>query len=130
MAAMTAEEHRDRRRAAASGGGQAAALEPRLVQTSAPDESTARALARGLVEARLAACVQCLPEATSYYRWEGRLEEAREVLLNIKTRREHVEAIAAHLDREHPYDLPELVVLEPESLGPEYLAWLLAETEV
>ncbi|MAE27779.1 MAG: divalent-cation tolerance protein CutA [Planctomycetota bacterium] len=124
---MTTEEHKEQRPTPAPG--LAAAQAARLVCTSAPDEATAHRLARDLVQARLAACVQCVPGATSIYRWENAVEEAREVLLSIKTRQEQLEAIAAYLAREHPYDLPELVVLTPESLGAEYLAWLLAETE-
>lgn len=102
---------------------------PRLVLTTTPNETAARALASGLVEARLAACVQCIPGVNSIYRWEGVVEQAQEVLLMIKTRRGHLEAIEAFLDREHPYEVPEFAVLEPESLGEAYRAWLLAETE-
>ena len=104
--------------------------EARLVLTTVPDGAVARDLARSLIEGRLAACVQCIPGVTSVYRWEGEMEEAQEVLLIIKTRRAHLKAVEAHLDREHPYDVPEFVVLGPESMGEAYLAWLMAETEI
>lgn len=102
--------------------------EARVVLSTAPDETRARALARELVDRGLAACVNILPGATSIYRWQGAVEEAREVLLVIKT----VAARQAELERVwlelHPYDVPEFVVLAPQSVEPRYLAWLRQET--
>lgn len=88
----------------------------------------ARVFARFLVARRLAACVQLVPLA-SIYRWRGRIEEAREVLLSIKTTRARVAAIERHVQSAHPYDTPELVVLAPEHVERRYLAWLHAETD-
>jgi periplasmic divalent cation tolerance protein len=87
----------------------------------------ARAFARGLVERRLAACVQLAPLA-SVYRWRGRVEAAREVLFSIKTTAACVAALERHLRAAHPYDTPELVVLAPQHVEARYLAWLRAET--
>ncbi len=87
----------------------------------------ARAFARELVERRLAACVQLAPLA-SVYRWRGRVEAARELLLSIKTTAACVAALERHVRAAHPYDTPELVVLAPQHVEARYLAWLRAET--
>lgn len=87
----------------------------------------ASAFARMLVERRLAACVNQLP-VKSTYRWEDRLAHDDEVLLIVKTQASCLESLARVLRDEHPYDVPELVVLEPSFVEPHYLSWLLAET--
>jgi periplasmic divalent cation tolerance protein len=87
----------------------------------------ARAFARRLVEERLAACVNLLP-LESIYRWKGAIESSREVLLVVKTRAPRLAPLERFVAREHPYDLPELVALEPAHVEPRYLAWLAAET--
>jgi len=87
----------------------------------------ARAFARELVRRRLAACVQLVPIA-SVYRWRGRVEQAREALLAIKTVRAQLAALERHVRGAHPYDVPEFVVLVPSAVAAPYLAWLGAET--
>ena len=85
-------------------------------------------LARELVEARLAACVNILP-ATSVYRWEGEVQEDEEHLLVIKTRRTYIDDIRDLFDEKHPYDLPELISMEVEDGSAAYLNWIRDETE-
>jgi periplasmic divalent cation tolerance protein len=87
----------------------------------------ARAFARGIVAERLAACVNLVP-LTSVYRWQGKVESAREVLLVIKCARGRIRALERHVRASHPYDVPELVVLAPEHVEAHYLSWLLAES--
>jgi periplasmic divalent cation tolerance protein len=103
-------------------------MEARLVLTTAPDVETARGLAHGLVERRFAACVNVLPGATSVYRWEGAVQEEAEVLLVIKTRAARLAEVEELLAEHHPYDVPELVALEPAHVERAYLDWLLQET--
>jgi periplasmic divalent cation tolerance protein len=103
-----------------------AAAEARLVLMTAPDQEVARALARALVEERLAACVNLLPGATSVYRWEGSVAEDAECLLLAKSSASRLEALAARVAELHPYELPELVAVAPEAIERGYLAWLLA----
>lgn len=102
-----------------------AAAQARVVLVTAPDHAVARALAHGIVGGRLAACVNLIEGVTSIYRWQGAVEEQREVLLVIKTSAERVAALADHIDRHHPYDVPELIALEPTTVAPAYLGWLL-----
>ena len=96
----------------------------RVVLITAPDMEVARGLARALVEEGLAACANLVPGVTSVYRWEGELCEDAEVLLVVKAPAERLEALAARVDALHPYDVPELVALEPAAVEARYLAWL------
>jgi len=99
---------------------------PRVVLTTAPDEDTADRLARGLVDAGLAACVNLVPGVRSIYRWQGEVASDPEVLLVAKTVAERVPEIEAWLAEHHPYDCPECVALEVASVEAAYLAWLRA----
>ena len=86
-----------------------------LVLTTLGADADAAALARTLVEERLAACVNLLPAMTSIYRWKGSVEQDREQQLLIKTAPERVEALEARLRQLHPYELPEFIRLEGEA---------------
>ncbi len=88
----------------------------------------AHRLARSLVEARLAACVNILPHLTSVYRWEGKIEEAQEVLLLIKTTDSLFEKLKNKIVSLHPYSLPEIIKIEIDEGEPHYLEWILKET--
>ena len=96
----------------------------RVVLVTAPDLEVARALARRLVEERLAACVNCVPGLVSIYRWQGRVEEDAEVLLVLKTSARRLPEIEAFLAREHPAAVPECVALRPSEVEARYLEWL------
>lgn len=80
------------------------------VTTTVASLPEAQGLARALLEARLAACVQLEPGLQSFYRWEGRTCEDPEVRLVIKTTQEAVPALQAFLVAHHPYDLPQFAV--------------------
>ena len=99
-----------------------------LVFTNLPDQDSAEALARELVEARLAACVNVLAPCQSVYRWQGALESAAEVPLLIKTSSERYAALEAAIRERHPYELPEVIALPVVAGLPDYLAWVAAET--
>ena len=81
-------------------------------------------LASSLVENRLAACVNVVAGVVSTYRWKGKVERDEERLLVIKTRRDRLPALKEELVRLHPYEVPELIVLEVEDGLAPYLAWL------
>ena len=104
--------------------------EVRLVLTTCPDEATARAICRTLVEERLAACGNLVPGVRSIYRWKGAIEEAGEVLVLLKIPADGVPAAAARLRELHPYEVPEVLVLEIERGAPDYLRWVVEETRV
>jgi periplasmic divalent cation tolerance protein len=106
---------------------QETSAEPRIVLVTAPDERVARLLARGMVEARLAACVNLIPGAVSIYRWQGAVREESEALMLIKTTDERLGELVDFVEREHPYDVPEFVVLDPEAIEQGYRDWILNE---
>jgi periplasmic divalent cation tolerance protein len=107
-----------------SGGG----AEARVVLMTAPDLQSAEAIARALVERRLAACVNLVPGVRSIYRWKGAIEDASEVLLVAKTVAGRLGALQEALGELHSYEVPEMVALEAERVAPRYLEWLRAET--
>ena len=94
-----------------------------LVLTTLGADADAAALARTLVEERLAACVNVLPAMTSIYRWQGSIVQEREQQLLIKTVADRVEALATRLRELHPYELPEFIVLDAEA-SPAYGEWI------
>jgi len=94
---------------------------------SSPEE--ADRLARALVDRRLAACVNILPQARSVYRWQGAVEESNELLLLIKSRRSLFEALREAVRALHPYDIPELIALPVVDGYAPYLDWIDHETE-
>lgn len=101
-----------------------------VVLTNLPDRAAAMRLAQALVERRLAACVNVLGEATSVYRWRGKVETAGEVPVLIKTRSGLYPEVEAAISEVHPYELPEIIAV-PAVLGlPAYFDWVAAETSV
>ncbi|XP_070591726.1 protein CutA [Erythrolamprus reginae] len=91
---------------------------------SCPNETVAKEIARGLVERRLAACVNVLPHVTSIYRWKEAIEEDAEVLLMIKTRGSRVSALAEFVRSVHPYEVAEVISVPIQQGNPPYLRWV------
>jgi periplasmic divalent cation tolerance protein len=100
-----------------------------LVLTNLPGRAEAEAVALRLVESRVAACVNILGGCTSVYRWQGRVEQANEVPLLIKTTQAAYPRLEAELRACHPYELPEIVALPVNAGLPAYLQWVKEETE-
>lgn len=110
----------------------------RMDDPSAPDDvlvvfvaapaSAADGLARGLIDARVAACVSVWPGGRSIYRWKGAVHDDAEHLLVAKTTRARYAALEAAVRAAHPYEVPEILALPAARGLPEYLAWVAAET--
>jgi len=98
-----------------------------IVLTTCENSQDAQTIAETLVEKRLAACVNILPGLKSVYRWQGKVENAAELLLLIKTRRGLFEQLSAELARIHPYKVPEVIALPLIDGAPAYLGWLEKE---
>ena len=100
------------------------AAEAILVLMTAGSREEAARLAEMLVGARLAACVQIMPEMESVYRWQGTVERQPEILLLAKT----TSACFAELEREvralHTYETPEIIALPITNASAPYLEWL------
>jgi periplasmic divalent cation tolerance protein len=101
----------------------------RLVLVTAPDRATARGLARKILQARLAACVNLVPQLESHYWWQGKIERSSEVLLLIKTTTTHLAALEPLILAHHPYDTTEIIALPVPQVTPKYLAWLTASVD-
>ena len=96
-----------------------------IVLLTGPSGEELQQLATRLVEERLAACVNILPGVTSVYGWEGRVERASEALGIVKTGRALVDRLQARVLQMHPYDVPEVLVIEPTGGSRAYLDWVL-----
>jgi periplasmic divalent cation tolerance protein len=100
-----------------------------LVLTNVPDAAIATRIARQLIEQRLAACVNVLPQVQSIYRWQGMIEEAGELTLLIKTTQARYAELEAAIKALHPYDLPEVIAMPIVQGLPRYLDWIEQETK-
>jgi periplasmic divalent cation tolerance protein len=89
-----------------------------------PSDEVASALAKLLVDRELAACAQILPLTQSVYRWKGEVCIDQEVLLLIKTTSELTDAVRTAVEENHPYEVPEFVVIEATEVSEKYGAWL------
>lgn len=96
----------------------------RLVLSTAGSEEEARKIANALVERQLAACVNIVPQIESVYRWQGKMESAREWLLLIKTTAEKFPAVRDAIRELHSYDLPECISIHVEDGSAAYLEWI------
>lgn len=97
------------------------------VQTTTGSRADGEAIARALVERRLAACVQVVGPIHSTYWWEGVVEMAEEYLCLVKSSREAYPALEAAIQELHPYEVPEIIALPIEAGSRAYLSWLQAE---
>jgi periplasmic divalent cation tolerance protein len=96
-----------------------------VVLVTCSTAAEAHRIARAVVDARLAACVNLLPGAVeSIYWWKGRVESARERLLLIKTSRKCLAKLREVVERAHSYDVPEFIALPIAAGSPAYLAWI------
>ena len=98
------------------------------VLSTVPSIKKARQLAGLLVSKRLAACVQILSGLESHYRWRGKKETAKEVLLLIKTKASAYKKLEKTLLKNHPYEVPEIVCLPITKGSKTYLDWIKKET--
>ncbi len=97
-----------------------------VLSTCASAEEAER-IARRLVEARVAACVNVVPGMRSFYYWKGSMEESSEYLLVIKSRRGLYERLQSELRKVHSYEVPEILALSVVDGEPAYLEWMDAE---
>ena len=97
---------------------------PLVLLTTLPNADTAAEIARILVEEQLCACVNLVPAMRSIYRWQGEVCDETETLAIIKTVRRRYDALAARLVSLHPYDVPELIAVQPVGGHAPYLAWI------
>ncbi|MGH3854538.1 MAG: divalent-cation tolerance protein CutA [Pseudonocardiaceae bacterium] len=98
------------------------------VVTTIDSAEGAEVLARGIVGARLAACVQIVGPIRSVYRWEGAVQSGQEWQCWIKTSADRLDALTEHITKNHTYAVPEIIALPIVGGGADYLAWVTEET--
>lgn len=96
----------------------------RIALTTAGSQEEAQKIAQALVDRRLAACVNIVPQVRSIYRWQERVETAEEWLLVIKTTSNAFDGVRSAIRELHSYDLPECICLAIEDGSKEYLDWI------
>lgn len=95
-----------------------------IVMTTVSTASDGEALAEAIVSAKLAACVQILPQMKSVFIWEGKLQKESEFLLLIKTLAGKFEALRELIVANHSYTVPEIVAIEADKVSGRYLSWI------
>ena len=95
---------------------------------TAPDAKAAEALARELLNRRLVACANILPQGLSLFRWDGELQAEAEAVMVCKTRLALADDLIAAVTELHPYEVPCVTVMEITAAQPEYAAWVRDET--
>jgi periplasmic divalent cation tolerance protein len=99
----------------------------RFVYVPCPSVDVAKSIAKSTLHARLAACANVFSGVQSLYWWDGELQDDAEAVLLLKTDADHADALAAHVIEVHPYDVPCVAVIAPESVNAAYADWLISE---
>lgn len=95
-----------------------------VVLSTVSDRESANRIARALVSEKLAACVNVIPGVTSFYEWDGSIQEENEIIILMKSESSAFEKLKKRILDLHPYELPELVTLDISGGLPEYLEWV------
>lgn len=95
-----------------------------LVLTTCPNEQVAKTIAEHLVQEKLAACVNLLPNITSIYHWQGEIQYDNELQLLIKTDSDKFTQLNARINSLHPYDVVEVIALNIQQGDNNYLNWI------
>jgi periplasmic divalent cation tolerance protein len=100
----------------------------RVALVTVPDDATAERLGRILVEERLAACANIVPGVRSIYRWQGEVQNDAEVLVVLKTTDTRGEELSRRVAQLHPYEVPEVLLLEVGGGHTPYIEWVREQT--
>jgi periplasmic divalent cation tolerance protein len=101
-----------------------------VVLTTTPNLAEAESLAQKIVEAKLAACVQILPQMKSFYYWQGEVQNDSEHLLLIKTLLGKYDELEKFIQTHHSYEVPEIIALEAEKVSERYVDWAIESLKV
>jgi len=99
-----------------------------VIYSTVDDIKNARRIAHTLVEERLVACVNIIPKGESYYRWKGKIENEKEIVIIAKTVDKNVKKTLQRIKKLHPYELPDIIVLPIIGGIKEYLDYIVEET--
>jgi len=96
-----------------------------VVLVTFPSEEKARQIGTVLVKKQLIACINCIPAVKSIYCWEGEICEDLETLGILKLKKSNWKALEMEIQRLHPYDVPEIIALNPDEVTEPYLNWVV-----
>ena len=99
------------------------------IYTTFDNIDEAKKIARILVDEKLVACVNLIPNVISIYPWQGKIEESEEIIMWCKTRDKQVESIKTKIKKHHSYDVPAFIVYQIKTGSEAYLQWITEETE-
>lgn len=100
-----------------------------IAWTTLPSEEAATTLAQALIDQQLAACVQLEGPITSFYRWDKKSQKDIEYRLTIKFPEGHAQDIQEFVLENHPYEVPQWIVIQADAVSPSYLKWAIEATE-
>jgi len=103
-------------------------MDTSIIYITAPAFGEAEKIADTLVEERLAACVNIIPQMKSVYRWEGKINRENEVVLIAKTKTALVEKLTQKIKSIHSYSCPCIVSVEITGGNPDFIEWIVSET--
>ncbi|XP_078043934.1 cutA divalent cation tolerance homolog [Augochlora pura] len=95
-----------------------------VVYVTVPTQELAKTLSHDLVQNKLAACVNIIPQITSIYEWKGEINEDTELLMMIKTRTDLVDTLSKYVKARHPYEVCEIISLPIQNGNEDYLQWV------
>ena len=99
-----------------------------IVLVTVPSADEASRIAEALIGERLAACVNILPGVESVYRWEGKINHDRELLLVIKSTAERYSELERRVHQLHSYSTPEIIAVNIDRGSEKYLGWIRDST--
>lgn len=94
-----------------------------IIYTTFPDKKSAKLITRQLLTNKLAACIQLFPIESAYW-WKGKIEETEETAAFIKTKKSLKDKAIDFLSKNHPYEVPEIVTIDPDSVNKPYFDWI------
>jgi periplasmic divalent cation tolerance protein len=104
-------------------------MEEIVVFITASDEEEASKISKALVETKLAGCVNIIKDIRSIYSWQGKIEDEKEVLMIVKTRKPLFDSLMKKVKELHSYAVPEIIALPIIQGSEDYLKWLKEVTE-
>jgi len=100
-----------------------------IISTTTDNDELARQMAKVSIEKGFAACAQIIPNVTSIYTWQGKLESSTEIIIQFKTRSNLARKLMDMIKTQHNYDTPEIIEIRIEKLDSDYEKWLIAATD-
>lgn len=104
-------------------------MDPILVYCTVPNETVAETIAKAVVGKKMAACVNIVSQIRSIYTWKDKIEDEKELLLIMKSKKELFEDIVCCIKELHPYEVPEVIAMPIIEGNAEYLNWIDSNTE-